>query len=126
MTRGSVGFGDLRLRQYTVAQSCSAWRANEHFRQAVKSMETPSMHEFKCDVCGRPAPIHETVVEAGGMVDTQNYCELHADRAPENALRIYAPDRDAALARLAKRYFQLTDTEKERLKLEHRLATRCR
>ena len=76
------------------------------------------MLQPKCDVCGEPARIHETAVEAGGAV-TRHLCQTHWKAAlPPIKL---GPD---AAAAAEEQFRNLSDAEKEHFALTYRLTRR--
>jgi hypothetical protein len=83
-------------------------------------------HQSKCDVCGQPATIHETSIESSGDIVVRHHCQEHGASVLHGALRIDDPDTQATLANLAEWYNGLTESEKNRIQLEHRLLRRCR
>jgi hypothetical protein len=78
------------------------------------------MFPFNCEVCGKPAMIHETVVE-GGTVVTRHLCQEHG----EAALPAVDPAAQAAALQAAEQqYHSLSDAEKEHFALFYRLSKR--
>jgi hypothetical protein len=78
------------------------------------------MHPFPCDVCGQPATIHETALEAGTAV-VRHYCEEHGKSAWADALRLDDPSSQAEALKAAKEYYRsLSDEEKAQLAELHR------
>jgi hypothetical protein len=74
-----------------------------------------------CAICGQPATIHETVIEAGAAV-TRHFCQEHG----EAACRAMAPslgDADSHQA-LEVRWRGLSEAEQEHLALLYRLTHR--
>jgi hypothetical protein len=78
------------------------------------------MWEPKCVVCGQPAAIHETVVQAGTAV-TRHFCPEHGAAA----LPPLVPGSPDAARQAAQEHFdRLSDAEKEHYALLYRLGKR--
>jgi hypothetical protein len=74
----------------------------------------------KCDICGRPATIHETAINAG-EVTSRHLCQEHG----EPSLPTVIPGTQAAsLEEVMERYRCLSDAEREQMALEYRLTRR--
>ena len=74
-----------------------------------------------CAVCGQPATIHETAIEAGAAV-ARHFCQEHG----EVAWRATAPPLGdaASLQALEERWRGLSEVEQEHLALLYRLTHR--
>jgi hypothetical protein len=82
------------------------------------------MQPFPCDVCGQPATIHETALEAGPAV-VHHYCAEHGRSAWPDALRLDGPHAQAEALKAAEEYFRnLSDEEKAQLAELHRFTQR--
>jgi hypothetical protein len=69
-----------------------------------------------------PATIHETAIESGRAMASRHYCQAHGESARSMAPRLNPAEQRAALAALIQSYDSLTETERSRLRLDHRLA----
>jgi hypothetical protein len=74
----------------------------------------------RCDLCGRPATIHETAIRAGETV-SRHFCQEHG----EPPLPPVDPGVQAASLRAAEEYYlSLSDAEREHMALVYRLTKR--
>ena len=74
----------------------------------------------KCEVCGQPAAIHETTIEAGEAT-SRHFCQEHG----QPLLPPVDPGVQAASLRALEEYFHsLSDAERENMALLYRLTKR--
>jgi hypothetical protein len=78
------------------------------------------MLEPKCDVCGQPATIHETVIE-GDTAVSRHLCLEHGQAAMPT---VPAGDPADALRAAEEQFGQLSEAEKEHWALYYRLIHR--
>jgi hypothetical protein len=83
------------------------------------------MWQYECEVCGRPATIHETLIESGGTIVSRHQCAEHGAHSLHGTARLDDPGVQAAFAALVAWYDCLSDSEKNRFRLEYRLMRRC-
>jgi hypothetical protein len=81
------------------------------------------MHPERCDVCGRPATVHETAIAAGNVA-SRHFCDAHGAGVRADAVPLDDTQRQAAITTLAERASKMTPAERARLELEYRLVTR--
>jgi hypothetical protein len=77
------------------------------------------MHEYKCDLCGQRATIHETVIEHGEHVGTRRHCEEHAMDTLPDAIDLDDPGSQTEFATLVDWYNSLADSAKSRIQLDY-------
>jgi len=82
------------------------------------------VRQYKCDECGQPAMIHETVIENGGAIVSRHHCEEHGSKTLQGAVHIDDPAAQAQFATLVEWYNSLAASERSRIQLEYRLARR--
>jgi hypothetical protein len=84
------------------------------------------MLQPRCEICGRPATLHETAL-AGGAVVVRHLCQEHGQDAWHAVLPPLDPDRQAAALQAVEGHWRgLPEAEKEHLALTYRLAKRGR
>ena len=84
------------------------------------------MDHPKCEVCGKPAAIHETAIENGVAVGSHQLCKLHGESRWQSAVQAAEASTPDALTQLTAWYRGLTDVERSRLEMEYRLMRRGR
>jgi hypothetical protein len=76
------------------------------------------MLELKCAICGKPATIHDTVIESQAAT-SRHFCPEHAEPAPVPVFRGSQADAQKALEEY---YHSLSDSERENMALLYRLS----
>jgi hypothetical protein len=105
------GKGGLPSRRFAVELGRRAARG---FREVFEMLQP------KCDVCGQPATIHETVIR-GGEATSRHLCSEHG----EPLLPSVDPGSQAAALQAAEEYYRsLSEAEREHLALVYRLTRR--
>jgi hypothetical protein len=80
-----------------------------------------------CEVCGQPAVVHETEINASS-VKTRHLCQAHGEAGWRDAV-LSLGDADfqaSALRDLEDQWRRLSENDKQQLAQLHRLSRRCR
>jgi hypothetical protein len=76
------------------------------------------MFEPKCAICGKPATIHDTLIEARAAT-SRHFCPEHAEPSLPPVFRGSQAD---AMKALEEYYHSLSDSERENMALLNRLS----
>jgi hypothetical protein len=82
------------------------------------------MDHPKCEVCGNPATIHETVIESGVGVGLHHLCKQHGESHWQIAAQAVEARSQGALGPLTEWYRSLDHAARSRLEMEYRLMRR--
>jgi hypothetical protein len=81
------------------------------------------MHLPKCEICGQPAVIHETTLEAGAATP-RHFCAEHGETSWRTAMPLSEAQLAGALAQAAEWFQGLPEQEKTQLAELYRLSRR--
>jgi hypothetical protein len=87
----------------------------------AQPQELFAMHQQQCEICGRPATIHDTSIENSVALASRHLCQEHGSNDLHSILSSVAASSQDALSQLSEWYRHLTDVEKRRLEAEYRL-----
>jgi hypothetical protein len=82
------------------------------------------MRDDRCDVCGLPAVVSETVLGSDGAVTSRRLCAEHGAIDRDAILSGSRVDAASSLADLATRYEGLSAADKARVEAEYRVSKR--